>query len=119
MRNYSIAPAAGHDIAAILAWTDENFGEWIRERYEHLIIQSIRDVASDMTRPGSHEIPEIGPDLRVYHLSNSRNRSSKNSGRIRSPRHFLLYRLLKSGVQEIVRVLHDRMELDRNLLIDS
>jgi len=111
MRKYFSSPSAQRDILAILAWTEENFGEAMRKRYELLIIRSIQDVAAEMNRPGSHEVPEIGPGLRIYHLSHSRDRIPKRLGRVRAPRHFLLYRLPDPERVEIVRVLHDSMDL--------
>lgn len=116
MRSHWNSPSADRDIIAILAWTEKKFGKAVSERYELLIARSIFDVAENPDRPGSHRIPEIGPEVRIYHLKHSRNHISKSSGRVRATRHFLMFKVLPSGDVEIGRVLHDRMHLNRDLL---
>ncbi|MCA9091916.1 MAG: type II toxin-antitoxin system RelE/ParE family toxin [Planctomycetaceae bacterium] len=110
-----MSPSADQDIISILAWTEKEFGEAVRLRYELLIAHSILDVAENPDRPGCHRIPEIGPEVGIYHLKNSRDRISRSTDRIQTPRHFLIFRVLPSGDIEISRVLHDRMELKRHL----
>jgi toxin ParE1/3/4 len=114
MPRYTVAPAAQDDIVSILAWTDEHFGEPARLRYEALIEQAIVDIADDPDRPGATDRPEINSRARTYHLAHSRRRVSPNLGRVKSPRHFLLFRLSEGGI-EISRVLHDSMDLARHL----
>ncbi len=46
MAGYRLSHAAQDDIVSILAWTDEQFGEEARKRYEVLIATAIRDAAS-------------------------------------------------------------------------
>ena len=41
MKAFVLAPAAEQDIIAIVAWTDEHFGEQATFRYEALIAQAI------------------------------------------------------------------------------
>ncbi|WP_210405724.1 type II toxin-antitoxin system RelE/ParE family toxin [Paludisphaera borealis] len=84
-------------------------------RYEALLIQAILDVAENPERHGSHSRPEIAPPARTYHLRNSRDRVKRSSDRVRQPRHFLLYRAVGDGWIEIARVLHDAMDLSRQL----
>jgi toxin ParE1/3/4 len=47
MPRVTLAPAAEEDIARILAWSHEHFGEQARLRYETLLTQAIVDVAED------------------------------------------------------------------------
>ncbi len=115
MARYVISPAAERDIESILAWTHEQFGREGRLRYEALIVRAILDVADDPERAGSHTRPEIAVAARTYHLRHSRNRVPAAVGRIRRPRHFLLYRTRDDGRVEIGRVLHERMDLARHL----
>jgi toxin ParE1/3/4 len=72
-------------------------------------------VVEDPDRIGSHKRPEIAAAARTYHLWHSRNRVAKRVGRVKSPRHFLLYRMRPDGQIEIGRVLHDSMDLERHL----
>jgi toxin ParE1/3/4 len=113
--DFTIAPKARSDIVDILAWTQETFGLSIRKRYSSLIETAIEHIASNPARAGSVSRPEIADNCRTYHLFHSRKKSGTPRNRIRTPRHFLLYRVTKLGVVEIGRVLHDSMELEQNL----
>ena len=109
---------AQEDIEAILAWTDGQFGDGIRVRYEELLVQAFLDLAEDPGRPGTIQRPELAKGAFAYHLRHSRDRVSRTRGRIRKPRHFVLYRIAADGYLEIGRVLHDSMDLARHLPSD-
>jgi toxin ParE1/3/4 len=115
MHRYRVSRPAAQDIETILAWTHEQFGEKARVRYEALLIRGILDVAERPDRAGSQARPEIAASARTYHLRHSRDRVKKSVGKVQRPCHFLLYRTLTSGFVEIVRVLHDGMDLKRHL----
>jgi toxin ParE1/3/4 len=110
-----ISPAAERDIKSILAWTHEQFGEEGRLRYEALLVRAILDVAAEPNRTGSQTRPEIAAAARTYHLCHSQSRVRAAVGRVRRPRHFLLYRTRDDGRVEIGRVLHERMDLAQHL----
>lgn len=114
MAQYRLSAAAQTDLIDILAWTDANFGASARVRYEALLVTALRDLASQPKRPGSRERPELGPGVRSWHLRLSRERARTNTGIVRQPRHFLIYRI-ESDVIVVGRVLHDAMELARHL----
>ena len=113
-----LSDEAQGDVEAILAWTHGQFGEEIRLRYEELLVQAFLDLANDPARPGTLERPELAKGAFTYHLRHSRDRVSHSVGRIRKPRHFLLYRVAADGFLEIGRVLHDSMDLARHLPSD-
>ncbi len=115
MALYRISPQAERDIQAILGWTHERFGEKARLRYEALLIRAIQDVAELPERAGSHDRSEIAPAVRTYHLRSSRDRVKQPVKKVQHPRHFLLYRIRSDGRVEIGRVLHDGMDLERQL----
>ncbi len=115
MARFRLSTETQGDIAAILSTTHGQFGEQVRVRYEELLVQAILDVAGDPGRPGTLERPELAKGARMYHLRHSRDHVSRSVGRIRKPRHFLLYRLAGDGCVEIGRVLHDSMDLARHL----
>lgn len=66
---------ARRDIADLLDWSAEHFGAAGRRRYEALLEAALRDIAADPGRPGSREEPQLGPDLRIYHIRLSRDRA--------------------------------------------
>jgi len=115
MRGCIVSAAAEQDIESILHWTNEHFGERARLRYEALLVQGIADLAQDPNRPGSRERPEIAPAARTYHLWHSRRRVASARGRVKKPRHFILFRVRGDDYLEISRVLHDSVELGRHL----
>lgn len=118
MFRYRLSQAAQGDILNALAWTHEQFGEAARLRYQSLIVAALRDVASQPDRPGSLARPELGVGVRSWHLRLSREHMATGLGRVRRPRHFLLYRL-ESDLVVVGRVLHDAMELARHIGPDT
>jgi toxin ParE1/3/4 len=111
-RRIVLARCARRDIFEVLTWSREQFGEQAAKRYDRLLKQSIRDIAQDPGRPTSRARPELGPDVRAYHLSNSRGRWRSEFGVTKRPRHFLIYRCRKDGALELLRVLHDSRDFD-------
>lgn len=115
MRTVILAPAAEEDLTSILAWSLERFGEQARQRYAALLSQAIADVATDPSRAGVHDGGDIIAGLRVYHVTHSRRTRIGSAPRVATPRHFLLFRLRHETTLEVVRVLHDSMQLSRHL----
>jgi len=114
MIRYRLSGAAQADVVNILAWTQEQFGEAARLRYESLIVAALRDVATQPDRPSSIGRPELGAGVRSWHLRLSRNHAATGTGAVRRPRHFLVYRC-EPELLVVGRVLHDAMELARHL----
>lgn len=110
-----ISPTAQADIEAILAWSKETFGPLTMKRYATLIQTAIEDVAEDPERPGSLARVDLAATCRTYHLFHSRKKAGARGNRIRSPRHFLAYRMCAAEVLEVIRVLHDSMDLNEQL----
>lgn len=115
MRTVILAPAAEDDLASILVWSRETFGEMARQRYAALLAQAITDVARDPSRAGVHEAGEIIAGLCVYHIVHSRRSGNAAAARVAAPRHFLVFRLRHETTLEVVRVLHDSMQLSRHV----
>lgn len=115
MRRVILAPAAEEDLRSILAWSREMFGEPARQRYAALLSQAITDVAADSSRAGVHEADDIGPGLRIYHITHSRRRRVAAASRVVALRHFLLFRLRHEMRLEVVRVVHDSMQLSQHI----
>lgn len=112
MAGFRLTHSARDDIASILAWSYEQFGEQAMQRYQALIVAAIRDAAVAGDDPCLIERPELGDGVVSWHLSSSRSRSS--GGRVSRPRHFLICRF-DEGVLVIGRVLHDAMDVDRHI----
>lgn len=112
MATFRLSESAREDIASILWWSYEQFGDQAQKRYEALIVAAIRDAASASDNPGLVERPELGEGVVSWHLSNSRRRSS--GGSVSRPRHFLVCRF-DGEVLVVGRVLHDAMDVGQHV----
>jgi toxin ParE1/3/4 len=107
-------PAFRRDVLRTLAWSEQQFGADAEVRYGRLLGQALRDVAANPMRPGTQARPELAPRAYVYHLRFSRDRTA--GARVKTPRHFLLYRY-RRGKIEFARLLHDSRDLSRHVPI--
>ena len=103
----------------LLAWSEERFGVAARERYQDLLARALMDIAGDVARPGVRIRPELGLNVFSYHLFFSREGATRRSGhakvKVLRPRHFLVGRIAEPGLVDILRVLHDSMEVSLHL----
>ncbi|MSP84022.1 MAG: type II toxin-antitoxin system RelE/ParE family toxin [Alphaproteobacteria bacterium] len=104
------APAVA-DIEDVLLWSHERFGETGRRRYEALIGFALSDLAADPTRPTAQARPEIASEILTYHLRHGRTRVRRGGGIVHRPRHFIVFRLRPSDTVQVLRLLHDSMDL--------
>jgi toxin ParE1/3/4 len=100
-----LGAAAELDFANIVKWTTENFGARQSRVYRNTLVQAIGELAEGPDVAGSKARDEIMPGLRTVHIA--------RHGRPGS--HFLMYRVAPKTTIEIVRILHDRMDLQRHL----
>jgi toxin ParE1/3/4 len=84
-------------------------------RYQSLVSAALDDLAQDPYRVGSIDRPEIAAGCRTYHLSNSRKRAKREGGNVKAPRHFVVYRIREETKLDIARILHDSMDMERQL----
>lgn len=116
MARYRLSSSAQADIADILDWSRENFGDGSRDRYAALIAAGIRHAAErdDDIGFGSH--PALGDGVLTWHLALSKDRV--HTGRVARPRHVLVCRR-DGDVIVIGRVLHEAMDPTRHLDSDD
>jgi toxin ParE1/3/4 len=81
MAVYRLTDAAEADIIDILAWSETQFGNAARTRHERLIVTALLDIAGEPARPGSLARPELGADVRSWHLRGSRVMTSSRSSK--------------------------------------
>ena len=110
MAKYRISHDAQADIVDILRFTHNRFGDAARRRYQALIGAALEAVATDPQQVGSISREELGAGLRSIHLVYCRSMP-----KVVRPRHFVFYRVATDQVLEVVRVLHDSMDLDQHL----
>lgn len=100
-----LGAAAEIDFANILKWTAENFGARQSRVYRDTLLGAIGELADGPDAVGSKARDEIMSGLRTLHVTRQGRRGS----------HFLMYRAAPNSTIEIVRILHDRMDLQRHV----
>ncbi|HLH10455.1 MAG TPA: type II toxin-antitoxin system RelE/ParE family toxin [Methylovirgula sp.] len=100
-----LGAAAEVDFANILKWTAENFGARQSRIYRDTLVQAIGELAGGPDAAGSRARDEIMAGLRTLHVARRGRRGN----------HFLMYRTAPNSTIEIVRILHDRMDLRRHV----
>jgi toxin ParE1/3/4 len=99
-----LGAAAEVDFANILKWTTENFGARQSRVYRDTLLRAIGELADGPDVARSRARDEIVSGLRTLHVARGDRRGS----------HFLMYRAAPNRTIEIVRILHDRMDLQRH-----
>jgi toxin ParE1/3/4 len=99
-----LGAAAELDFANIVKWTTENFGQRQSRLYRDVLVQAIGELGDGPDIAGSKARDEIMSGLRSVHVARHG----------RSGSHFLMCRVAGTTI-EIVRILHDRMDLQRHL----
>lgn len=113
MRSLRVAPEAEADFDAIVRTSADMFGEAAAHRYRLLIQQAYADLRAQPDRPASPTRSDIPRDLRLYDVRHRRLRVGV-ADRVGHSRHVIAYRYGLNHV-EIVRILHDRMDLPGRL----
>jgi toxin ParE1/3/4 len=115
MRSLQVSDRARADIRDIVLFSREQFGEKAAVRYSALIEQAILDLREDVFHAGTHRVPEVGQNIYVYRLSSSRRNVRRSLGRVKYPRHLVVLRVMRDDSIEIIRLLHESMELPPDL----
>lgn len=108
----TVTAPAERDLQDIFLWSETEFGNSAADRYEALMAQALADVGENPYRSGAKHREDILSGAYTYHLAFSRDHVLEN--RVKSPRHFLVYRVIANRV-EILRILHDSRDLDRHI----
>lgn len=109
---YRLSAAAEADISAIFRKSMEDFGEDAARRYTRLLSLAFQEIAQRPALEGSREL-EHG--IHLYHLRHSSKRAGIDGVTVRRPRHFVAYRKPSDRAIEIIRILHDAMDIDAHL----
>ncbi len=96
---------AEKDFVRILKYTGETFGPRQTEIYKATLTEALAELTQGPHALGSTAREEILPNLRTLHVAR----------RGRRGRHFIMYRPADGQVIEVLRILHDAMELARHI----
>ncbi|MBP6011265.1 MAG: type II toxin-antitoxin system RelE/ParE family toxin [Alphaproteobacteria bacterium] len=101
------------DLDRILQRSLDVFGESARDRLEELLKAGLQLIADDPWRGRRRD--DISRDLLTFHLSLARRSARKRGATVTHPRHLFVYHVPNTDVVEILRVLHDAMDLAQHL----
>ncbi len=107
-----LSAAAEVDYREILHWTKERFGPAQARVYAGTLTSALMELSAGPAISGAKERPAIGANIRTLHVSRKG----------RKGRHFVLYRvaqLPQQNVIDVLRLLHDGMDLARHLPPDE
>jgi toxin ParE1/3/4 len=93
------------DFQDILAWTVEHFGELQAETYAATLNLAIEALYDGPDILGSNARDDIEPGIRTLHVA----RQGRNG------RHFLVFRVAGDQCIDVLRLLHDSMDLARHI----
>jgi toxin ParE1/3/4 len=100
-----LAQQAELDLFEIAKWTAQNFGARQAEHYAETVSMAIAALGDGPEILGSKARDEIGPGIRSLHVARQG----------RKGRHFVVFRVTGGGVMDVLRLLHDSMDLARHL----
>jgi toxin ParE1/3/4 len=113
LARFRLSDLAGFDVADILKTSAALHGEQARIRYRGLLSAAFRRIAAEPEGPLSMARDELAEGLRSLHLRHCKSESQEAP--VASPVHIVFFRRASDGQVEIIRVLHERMELSRHL----
>jgi toxin ParE1/3/4 len=100
-----LAEQAEQDILGITRWTVENFGARQGEVYAQTLTLAIEALLHGPDVLGAHVREDIGPGIRTLNVARQG----------RKGRHFVVFRPTAEQTIDVLRLLHDSMDLARHL----
>ena len=107
-----LSTAAETDIGEILRWTAEHFGHQQARIYAATLSAALKQLSAGPGVPGARIRDDIARGLLTLHVAR----------RGRKGRHFVMFRVGHDGkdeVIEVLRVLHEAMDLPRHLPLED
>lgn len=103
-----LSASAEADFRQILRWTADNFGSAQARFYADTLSSALQALSAGPSIIGVKERPEVDSNIWTLHVA-------RNG---RKGRHFIMFRVAgahDSKVIEVLRLLHDSMDLERHL----
>jgi toxin ParE1/3/4 len=100
-----LAETAEHDVLDALLWTADQFGPLQAEDYLETLTLALEALNSGPDLVGSSVRNDIGPGIRTLHVARLG----------RKGRHFVVYRVAEGHTIDVIRLLHDRMDLAKHV----
>ena len=96
---------ADQDIAEILFWTQENFSSEQADIYAATLTLALEDLVDGPDITGTKQRDDILPGIRLLHVARQGRRG----------RHIVVFRVVEAGSIDVLRILHDSMDLARHI----
>ena len=100
-----LSRSAEQDIIDILAWTDEHFGKQQALIYEETLALGLEALTEGPGIIGVKDRNDIAPGIKTLHVARGG----------RKGRHLIVFRVGEHSWIDIVRILHDSMEMSRHV----
>jgi len=107
-----LAATALEDYQDILQWTADQFGPDQARTYAETLSTALEDLCAGPGIVGAKARSEIGPNLYTLHIARKG----------RKGRHFVMFQVghaQGADVIDVLRILHDSMDLERHLPVDD
>jgi len=105
-----LTKVAQRDYEEILNWTLDHFGVNQVNLYDATLLMALGDLRAGPDLPSVKNRDDIGVGVCTLHVARKG----------RKGRHFLMFRVSKDdGALDVLRILHDRMDLARHLAVDD
>lgn len=115
MADFRLAASAEAQLIDILDYSAATFGDNARERYAHLLVRAMQDVAEEPDKPTVSWKQTLVGRVGVYHVRNSRFRVPTPPGSVLEPGHFLVFQVGRDDIVDILGFIHERMLFNRAL----
>jgi toxin ParE1/3/4 len=96
---------AEQDLLDVALWTSENFGSRQAKEYLEGLMQAIEALYDGPEVLGAKKRDDIGADIRILHVALFRKKG----------RHFVVFRQIVPQTIDVLRLLHDSMDLARHV----
>ena len=100
-----LSQAAEEDFLAILAWTATHFGDMQAQKYAEVLTLSITALHKGPDVIGAKTLEVISHGLKNLHVARMGSKGS----------HFVVFRAASENTIDVLRVLHESMDLARHL----
>mgnify|MGYP003576049171 CR=1 FL=1 len=100
-----LAAAAQSDYDDILLWTLEHFGEQQVRVYSEVIDDALAALRKGPLSPGVRARDDAAPGLFTLHVARNKHKG----------RHIIVFRVAHQNVINVLRILHDSMDIERRL----
>ena len=100
-----LAEQAERDLLGITLWTVENFGAQQARAYAETLSLAVEALHNGPDILGVTVREDMGPGIRTLHVARHGRKGS----------HFVVFRAAPKQIIDVLRLLHDRMDLARHL----